>query len=392
MLDKFIANVGEERLDGPEGPRPDLLPGHGPRLDRRARGDARRGAPDHRRRLPEPDRRDPRASRTRSSTPTRPSSTRSTRSSSTSSQFDDWQNYSVLVAARSAACRGRRPRGAAGLSDVPDAGPHPGPIATPSLPSIDAALEPDTADKYIYFVAIPDGGGEARIRQDREGARREPEEVRLHPMTGWPDRGGLRARCPTPADHARWAEADRAARPARLARLRERFADAGVDAYFGVRREHMRYLTGFTLGEGEEKVAGNSGQFLVGAEDVAVLADSRYTIQARREAPDAARRRGLQRPAGALARADGVGRGPPRGGRGRLRLARGRGGASRRQPRTWSSSRSRAGSRPTGRSRSRPRSSGSPPPVPSPTGRSPRCSPRSGRAPPRPTSRSVSSG
>jgi Xaa-Pro aminopeptidase len=92
---------------------------------------------------------------------------------------------------------------------------------------------------------------------------------------------------PTPADHARWTESDRAARPARLARLRDRFADAGIDAYFGVRREHMRYLTGFTLGEGEEKVAGNSGQFLVGAEDVAVLADSRYTIQARREAPDA---------------------------------------------------------------------------------------------------------
>src|SRR4029079_8652961 len=35
----------------------------------------------------------------------------------------------------------------------------PGPIATPSLPSIDAALEPDTKDKYIYFLAIPDGGG-----------------------------------------------------------------------------------------------------------------------------------------------------------------------------------------------------------------------------------------
>jgi len=49
----------------------------------------------------------------------------------------------------------------------------------------------------------------------------------------------------------------------------------------------MRYLTGFTLGEGEEKVAGNSGQFLVSADEVAVLADSRYTIQARREAPDA---------------------------------------------------------------------------------------------------------
>lgn len=92
---------------------------------------------------------------------------------------------------------------------------------------------------------------------------------------------------PSPADIARWLEADRAARPARLARLRARFADDGIDAYFGVRREHMRYLTGFTLGDGEEKVAGNSGQFVVSGDDVAVLADSRYTIQARREAPEA---------------------------------------------------------------------------------------------------------
>jgi Xaa-Pro aminopeptidase len=91
---------------------------------------------------------------------------------------------------------------------------------------------------------------------------------------------------PTPADLARWDEADRAARPDRLARLRARFADAGVDAYFGVRREHMRYLTGFTLADGEEKVAGNSGQFLVSGADVTVLADSRYTIQVRQEAPD----------------------------------------------------------------------------------------------------------
>jgi len=49
----------------------------------------------------------------------------------------------------------------------------------------------------------------------------------------------------------------------------------------------MRYLTGFTLSDGEEKLAGNSGQFLVTGDDVAVLADSRYAIQARREAPDA---------------------------------------------------------------------------------------------------------
>jgi Xaa-Pro aminopeptidase len=92
---------------------------------------------------------------------------------------------------------------------------------------------------------------------------------------------------PSATDIERWLDADRAARPARIARARARFAEAEIDAYFGVRREHMRYLTGFTLDEGEETVAGNSGQFLLGAETLTVLADSRYTIQARREAPGA---------------------------------------------------------------------------------------------------------
>ena len=57
----------------------------------------------------------------------------------------------------------------------------------------------------------------------------------------------------------------------------------GVDAYFGVRSEHMRYLTGFRLDPGEDKVAGFSGQFLVSGAEVVVLADSRYTIQAQRQ-------------------------------------------------------------------------------------------------------------
>jgi Xaa-Pro aminopeptidase len=92
---------------------------------------------------------------------------------------------------------------------------------------------------------------------------------------------------PSTADLARWAEADRAARPARLARLRARFESAGIEAYFGIRREHMRYVTGFNLADGEEKVAGTSGLFLVGADEVVVLADSRYTIQASVEAADA---------------------------------------------------------------------------------------------------------
>ena len=85
---------------------------------------------------------------------------------------------------------------------------------------------------------------------------------------------------PSEDDLARWAEADRLARPARVDALRRRMDGEGVDAYFGVRRENTRYLTGFELGEGEEKVSGNSGQFFVGRDDVVVLADSRYTVAA----------------------------------------------------------------------------------------------------------------
>ncbi len=101
---------------------------------------------------------------------------------------------------------------------------------------------------------------------------------------------------PVPADFAAppgarrkraWDEADRAARPARLARLRARLDAAGIDAYFGLGREEIRYLTGVALGDGEEKVAGHSGRFLVSGDALVVLADSRYTIQAGREAPDA---------------------------------------------------------------------------------------------------------
>jgi Xaa-Pro aminopeptidase len=63
--------------------------------------------------------------------------------------------------------------------------------------------------------------------------------------------------------------------------------EEGVDAYFAVKPEHMRWLTGFTLAAGEDKVAGHSGKLLVGPDDVTVVTDTRYTIQARREAPDA---------------------------------------------------------------------------------------------------------
>ncbi|HET7728110.1 MAG TPA: Xaa-Pro peptidase family protein [Candidatus Limnocylindrales bacterium] len=106
------------------------------------------------------------------------------------------------------------------------------------------------------------------------------------PRAGWPEPADF-APPPDARTRERWAEADRAARAVRLERLRSRLAGAGLDGYFGARREHMRWLCGFALADGEEKVAGHSGQFLATGDDVTVLADSRYTIQARREAPEA---------------------------------------------------------------------------------------------------------
>jgi Xaa-Pro aminopeptidase len=102
---------------------------------------------------------------------------------------------------------------------------------------------------------------------------------------GWPHPTDFAAP-PTRADVARWDEADRAARPARLARLRARMAEAGVDGYFGVRWEHMRYLTGLPFDEREVAGSGDSGKFLITGSESVVLADSRYTIAVRRDAPE----------------------------------------------------------------------------------------------------------
>jgi Xaa-Pro aminopeptidase len=92
---------------------------------------------------------------------------------------------------------------------------------------------------------------------------------------------------PRAGDTGRWLEADRSARPARLERLRVALANRAIDAYFGVGRENTRYLTGFSLAQGEEQVAGVSGQFLVSADETVVLADSRYRLQAAEECPEA---------------------------------------------------------------------------------------------------------
>ena len=44
-----------------------------------------------------------------------------------------------------------------GYQTYTQAGLPPGPICTPTIASIDAALEPDTKSGYLYFVAKRDG-------------------------------------------------------------------------------------------------------------------------------------------------------------------------------------------------------------------------------------------
>ena len=80
----------------------------------------------------------------------------------------------------------------------------------------------------------------------------------------------------------------------------------------------MRWLTGFVLAEGEDRVSGHSGQFVVGADQVIVVTDSRYTIQARRETSEAHVDEVGVRPARCLAPAARLGRRATGRGRGRL--------------------------------------------------------------------------
>ena len=93
------------------------------------------------------------------------------------------------------------------------------------------------------------------------------------------------ASAPTAQDLDRWRDADHAARPARLAALRARAAEERLDALLLTSHADARYFAGMEFGPNEEPVAGSSGWLLVSGDDLAVLVDSRYTVQARREAP-----------------------------------------------------------------------------------------------------------
>lgn len=90
--------------------------------------------------------------------------------------FDAWQQYAFWTPPGVALADVAVPEALQGFQTYQTAGLVPWPICTPSLPSIDAALEPDTADMYIYFLAIPDGGGQhafAKTKAEHDANRRK---------------------------------------------------------------------------------------------------------------------------------------------------------------------------------------------------------------------------
>jgi UPF0755 protein len=91
-------------------------------------------------------------------------------------RFEEWQDYFFWSTPGVPLAEVAVPEALQGFQTYQTAGLIPWPICTPSLPSIDAALEPDTADAFIYFLAIPDGDGAhafARTKDEHDENRRK---------------------------------------------------------------------------------------------------------------------------------------------------------------------------------------------------------------------------
>jgi UPF0755 protein len=73
--------------------------------------------------------------------------------------FAEWQNYYFWSVPEGGLGGVEVSKDLQGYQTYQERGLIPGPICTPTVASIDAALEPDTATGYLYFLAIPNGDG-----------------------------------------------------------------------------------------------------------------------------------------------------------------------------------------------------------------------------------------
>jgi UPF0755 protein len=92
-------------------------------------------------------------------------------------EFEQWKDYRFWAVPKDVAMKDIvLPDELLGFQTYTQPGLIPAPIDTPTLASIDAALHPDTADKYIYFLAIPDESGKhvfAKTIDEHNANRRE---------------------------------------------------------------------------------------------------------------------------------------------------------------------------------------------------------------------------
>ena len=73
--------------------------------------------------------------------------------------LSDWPSYKFWAPIDGGLTKDVLPADLAGYNTYTQQGLPPGPISTPGLASIDAALEPDTTSGYLYFLAKGDGSG-----------------------------------------------------------------------------------------------------------------------------------------------------------------------------------------------------------------------------------------
>ncbi|HEX5451801.1 MAG TPA: endolytic transglycosylase MltG, partial [Candidatus Limnocylindrales bacterium] len=71
--------------------------------------------------------------------------------------FEDWQQFAFWEPMTAALAGLKVPDDLAGYQTYAHRGLPPGPICSPTAASIQAALQPDTSDGYLYFVAKGDG-------------------------------------------------------------------------------------------------------------------------------------------------------------------------------------------------------------------------------------------
>jgi UPF0755 protein len=92
-------------------------------------------------------------------------------------EFDKWREYRFWTVPKGVGLRNvDLPESLQGYQTYIRPGLFPGPIATPTVASIDAALRPDTSDKFLYFLAIPDDSGKhvfAKTAKQHEANRKK---------------------------------------------------------------------------------------------------------------------------------------------------------------------------------------------------------------------------